>query len=73
MEVTKKHQCVKSVQIPSFSGPYLPVFGLNTEKYGQKKLRIWTLFTQCIYFQQTVICTKSTIGKLEKIVKYVQS
>ena len=34
-----------------FSGPYFPAFGLNTEIYGvntdQKKLRIWTLFTQC--------------------------
>ena len=29
-----------------FSGPYFPVFGLNTGKYDQKKLRIWTLFTQ---------------------------
>ena len=25
--------CVKSVQIRSFSGPYFPVFGLNTERY----------------------------------------
>ena len=41
-----------------FSGRYVPVFGLNTEMYGvnriqentnQKKLRIWTLFTQCDY------------------------
>ena len=38
-----------------FSGSYFPVFGLNTEIYSvriqentdQKKLRIWTLFTQC--------------------------
>ena len=28
-----------------FSGPYFPVFGLK--KKDQKKLRIWTLFTQC--------------------------
>ena len=28
-----------------FSGPYFPVFRLNTEKYGTgKKLCIWTLF-----------------------------
>ena len=26
--------CVKSVRIQSFSGPYFPVFGLNTERYG---------------------------------------
>ena len=28
-----KH-CVKSVRIRSFSGPYFPAFGLNTERYG---------------------------------------
>ena len=28
---------VKSVQILSFSGPYFPVFGLNTGKYGPEK------------------------------------
>ena len=27
-----------------FSGPYFPTFGLNTDP---KKLRMWTLFTQC--------------------------
>ena len=26
-----KYHCVKSVRIWSFSGPYLPAFGLNTE------------------------------------------
>ena len=43
-----------------FSGPYFPVFGLYTEIYrksqysvriqenaDQKKLSVWTLFTQC--------------------------
>ena len=29
-----------------FSGPYFPVLGLNTGKYGPEKLHIWTLFTQ---------------------------
>ena len=33
---SKKH-CVKSVQIRSFSGPYSPIFGLNTGKYGPEK------------------------------------
>ena len=27
-----------------FSGPYFPIFGLNTD---QKKFHIWTLLTQC--------------------------
>ena len=26
--------CVKSVRIQSFSGPYFPAFGLNTERYS---------------------------------------
>ena len=26
--------CVKSVRIRSFPGPYFPAFGLNTERYG---------------------------------------
>ena len=26
--------CVKSVRIRSYSGPYFPSFGLNTERYG---------------------------------------
>ena len=26
--------CVKSVRIRSFSGPYFPAFGLNTERYS---------------------------------------
>ena len=29
-----------------FPGPYFPVFRLNTGKYGQKKLHIWT-FLRC--------------------------
>ena len=28
------HECVKSVRIRSFSGPYFPPFGLNTERYS---------------------------------------
>ena len=31
--------CIKSVQVQSFSGLYFPVFGLNTEIYGEN-LRI---------------------------------
>ena len=26
---------MKSVRIPSFSGPYFPAFGLNTERYSE--------------------------------------
>ena len=28
------YHCVKSVHIRSYSGPYFPTFGLNTERYG---------------------------------------
>ena len=51
---------MKSVQIRSFSGPYFPTFGLNMdilrkstysvrmqENTDQKKIRIWTFFTEC--------------------------
>ena len=35
--------CVKSGRIGSFSGPYFPAFGLNTERYGVS-LRIQSKF-----------------------------
>ena len=76
--VWSKH-CVKSVQIRSFSGPYFPAFGLNTETYalyrislriqsecgkcGPEKVRIWTLFTQWKYFSQ-VINSKNPLDSL---------
>ena len=40
---------VHYVKVPKcgvFSGPYFPVLGLTTGKYGPEKLRISTLFTQ---------------------------
>ena len=30
----KEQRCVKNVRTRSYSGPYFPPFGLNTEKYG---------------------------------------
>ena len=40
-----KH-CVKSVRIRSYSGPYFPAFGLNTERYSvlsalERKIELW--------------------------------
>ena len=61
-----------------FSGPYFPVFGLNTEIYGvedyrnirtRKKLRIWTLFTQCWVFQYCSIWTSQFSPVHEKDLK----
>ena len=40
----RHHHCVKSVGIRSFSCPYFPAL-------GPEKLRIRTLFTQCIHLQ----------------------
>ena len=44
-----KH-CVKSVSIRSFSGPYFPTFGLNTERYSHVSLHIqskcWKVLTR---------------------------
>ena len=35
---------MKSAQIRSFSGPYFPVLGLNTGKYGREKTRYLETF-----------------------------
>ena len=57
--------CEKYPNMEFFSGPYFPIFRLNTEIYGvhlrtqsiygkktnQKKLRIWTLFTSVDVFK----------------------
>ena len=37
--------CVKSVRTRSYSGPYLPVFGLNTERYSDECEKIQTRIT----------------------------
>ena len=47
-----------------FSGPYFPAFGLNTD---QKKLRIWTLFTQCFFSWSNV--THALVLRLLKVLK----
>ena len=39
---------VKSVEIPSFFGPYFLVFTPNAGTYGPEKPLIWTIFTQGI-------------------------
>ena len=55
---------VKSVRVRSFSGPYFPTFGLNTEKYGvplriQSECgKIWTRKTSNMDTFHAVIGTK---------------
>ena len=34
------YRCVKSVRIGSYSGPYFPAFGLNTERYSPYSVRM---------------------------------
>ena len=44
--VSAKKHCVKSVQIRVISGPYFPVFGVNTGKYGPEKTPyLYTFYT----------------------------
>ena len=55
--------CVKNVQIRSFSDPYFPAFGLNTEIYSvrmrentdQKKIRFCTFHAVCKSKIKTVV------------------
>ena len=58
-KLINSHDWVKSIRIRSFSGPYFPALGLsvftpNAGKYRPEKLRIKTLFTQCIVVSGTL-------------------
>ena len=70
---------MKSVCIRSFSGPYFPAFGLNTEryeylsifrpnagKYKPEKLQIRALFTQCMPLIYNVAWKNNLTMKLLK-------
>ena len=60
--ISEDAQCVKSVRIRSFSGPYFPAFWLNRERYGvslciQSKCReIWAIKTPNMETFYTVTC-----------------
>ena len=67
--------CVKSVRIRSYSAPYFPALGLNTEryvfspnagKYGPEQLQIQTLFRQCYSMvgKKVSLCIQFECGKL---------
>ena len=43
---TLHHKWVLSEKCPITDSPYFPAFGLMWGNTEQKKLRIWTLFTQ---------------------------
>ena len=51
---TRGIHCVKSVRIRSYSGPYFPTFGLNTERYGV------SLPIQCEYGKMRTRITPNT-------------
>ena len=49
LSVHNHNHCVKSVGIRSFSGPYLPAFGLNTERYKVSvhiQAECWKIWTR---------------------------
>ena len=61
LNIVDNLHCVKSVHFRSYSGPYFPAFGLNTERYGvslriqsvcgkiqTRKTPNRTLFMQCL-------------------------
>ena len=61
--------CVKSVRVWSYSGPFFPTFGLNTERYSaslriqsecRKKIRTWiTANTDTFYAVQFIVTLDS--------------
>ena len=63
MSCCGRYHCVKIVQIRSFSAPYFPAFGMNTEIYNlriqSKYGKIWTRKTthldsfQAVYLYST--------------------
>ena len=50
---TEKKLRLISVTLRSFSGPYFPVFGLNTGKYGPEKTLYLDIF-RTVYASHTV-------------------
>ena len=60
-------QCVKSVQIRSFSGPHFPVFSPNTGKYGPEKNLYLDTFqaVRCIFRTHSNICDDAEIVKVD--------
>ena len=61
------HTVLKVSKYGVFSGPYFPAFGLNMD---QKKLRIWTLLTQCDFKKMSIRCSylsvfSQNVGKYE--------
>ena len=73
--------CVESVRIRSYSGPYFPAFGLNTERYcaslriqsecGKIQTRITpntdTFYAVVVFKKSNTICeTSPSLGLMKK-------
>lgn len=56
----------KLSKFEAFSAPYFLAFVLNTGKYGQKNLRIWTFFSRCLAFVklQVFTCERYILSKV---------
>ena len=63
--LSRSCHCRKIIQIRSFSSPYFFAFVLNTGKYGPEKLRILTLFMQCVPIEIIQILLITYYEKLE--------
>ena len=62
--ISKNLHCMKSVRIQSYSGPYFPDFGLNTERYGVS-LRIFSSATSSIKSHELVIDQNNKLSNLK--------
>ena len=70
------NRCIKSLRIRSFSGPYFPAFGLNTERYSIS-LRIqsecgkrWTRKSpnkDILHFSRSVVQCKNNNNNNKKL------
>ena len=66
---------VKSVRIRSFSDPYFPAFGLNTERYGvslciqSKRGKIRTMKASAYYLDESVKAHRTK--KILHLVAYI--
>ena len=58
------NHCVKVSKYRVYSGPYFSVFSQIQENTDQKKLRIWTLFTQWIWGISASILSRITCKSL---------
>ena len=59
---SKSYDCVKTVYIRSFSGPYFTVFRLNRGKYGPEKTPYLDTF-HVVYSSKVSYCQNSDVSQ----------